>query len=97
MPWVVVLGILFGIRPGPGQLRPVEQTKPYKWLTHLPIVDMLFGTFCNPKEHRTEVGFYPGASARLGAMLIGRDVSRQEPQSASDLVPEGLADTRASA
>jgi len=41
----------------------------------LPVVDMLFGTYCNPHEHRAEVGFRPGASARLGAMLMGRDVS----------------------
>lgn len=48
----------------------------------LPLVDMLFGTFCNPDEHRAEVGFHPGASARLGSMLIGRDVS--EPDAAGD-------------
>jgi sterol desaturase/sphingolipid hydroxylase (fatty acid hydroxylase superfamily) len=46
----------------------------------LPIVDMIFGTFCNPKHHRAEVGFYDGASARLGSMLMGRDVSRQEQE-----------------
>jgi sterol desaturase/sphingolipid hydroxylase (fatty acid hydroxylase superfamily) len=41
----------------------------------LPLVDMLFGTFANPKEHRAEVGFWDGASARIGDMLMGRDVS----------------------
>ena len=41
----------------------------------LPLIDMLFGTFCNPAEHRREVGFEHGASARLGDMLLGRNVS----------------------
>lgn len=50
----------------------------------LPIIDMAFGTFCNPKEYRAEVGLGHGASARLGSMLIGRDVS--EPVAAP--VPE---------
>jgi len=44
----------------------------------LPVIDMLFGTFCNPDEHRAEVGFAPGASARLGDMLLGRDVSHDD-------------------
>jgi sterol desaturase/sphingolipid hydroxylase (fatty acid hydroxylase superfamily) len=42
----------------------------------LPLIDMLFGTFVNPREFRAEVGLEPGASARLGALLLGRDVSR---------------------
>lgn len=42
----------------------------------LPVIDMLFGTFSNPAAHREQVGFAPGSSARLGAMLLGRDVSR---------------------
>lgn len=46
----------------------------------LPLVDMLFGTFSNPDAHRAEVGFWKGASSRLGAMWIGRDVS--EPPTA---------------
>lgn len=44
----------------------------------LPLWDMVFGTFRNPKEAGRAVGFYDGASARLGAMLVGRDVSRPE-------------------
>jgi Fatty acid hydroxylase len=46
----------------------------------LPIVDMIFKTFCNPQSHRAEVGFYPGASAKIGSTLIGRDVSREDPE-----------------
>jgi sterol desaturase/sphingolipid hydroxylase (fatty acid hydroxylase superfamily) len=42
----------------------------------LPLWDMVFGTFRNP--HRLQAGpcgFYPGASGRLMALLLGRDVS----------------------
>lgn len=49
----------------------------------LPLWDMLFGTYRNPKagdEPRTE-GFYNGASSRIGAMLTFHDVS--EPPRAS--------------
>jgi len=42
----------------------------------LPLWDMLFGTFRNPRTlKRTECGFYPGASGRITEMLVGRDVS----------------------
>jgi sterol desaturase/sphingolipid hydroxylase (fatty acid hydroxylase superfamily) len=41
----------------------------------LPIYDMVFGTFRNPATWSAEAGFYDGASKRVGAMLIGRDVS----------------------
>jgi sterol desaturase/sphingolipid hydroxylase (fatty acid hydroxylase superfamily) len=37
--------------------------------------DMLFGTWRNPATWEGEAGFYDGASNRVGAMLIGRDVS----------------------
>ncbi len=41
----------------------------------LPLFDMLFGTFHNPKEFRGECGFYDGGSARVGAMLAGRVIA----------------------
>lgn len=41
----------------------------------LPLWDMIFGTFRNPQGFQTEHGFYPGASARIGEMLIFRDVT----------------------
>jgi len=41
----------------------------------LPIFDLLFGTFRNPAQWQGQGGFYDGASRRVGAMLIGRDVS----------------------
>ena len=45
----------------------------------LPLWDMVFGTFRNPTGYDLEQGFHPGASARLGEMLLGRDVSRPAP------------------
>ena len=44
----------------------------------LPIFDIVFGTFRNPASYTTEVGFYDGASARIGDMLLWRDVSTPE-------------------
>lgn len=42
----------------------------------LPFIDLLFGTYRNPKVWEGQAGFYDGASAEVGAMLVGRDVSR---------------------
>jgi sterol desaturase/sphingolipid hydroxylase (fatty acid hydroxylase superfamily) len=43
----------------------------------LPLWDMVFGTFRNPRTLETTVcGFYPGASGRIPEMLLGRDVSK---------------------
>ncbi len=41
----------------------------------LPVWDMLFGTFHNPRRFEGRCGFGPGREQRLGAMLAGRDVS----------------------
>jgi sterol desaturase/sphingolipid hydroxylase (fatty acid hydroxylase superfamily) len=42
----------------------------------LPLWDMLFGTFENPRSvEGVRAGFYDGASARLVEMLAGRDVT----------------------
>ena len=42
----------------------------------LPLLDMLFGTFENPRRFEHATGFWHGASARVLDMLLGRDVSR---------------------
>jgi len=47
--------------------------------SELPLVDMIFGTFVNPRERVAETGFYDGASERVLEMLTFRDVS--EPPS----------------
>jgi sterol desaturase/sphingolipid hydroxylase (fatty acid hydroxylase superfamily) len=46
----------------------------------LPIFDLMFGTFCNPREFAAENGFYDGASARVVEMVCLRDVSQPRTQ-----------------
>jgi sterol desaturase/sphingolipid hydroxylase (fatty acid hydroxylase superfamily) len=41
----------------------------------LPLIDMIFGTFRNPRECDFETGFYDGASNKLGAMLTGKAIA----------------------
>ena len=41
----------------------------------LPLIDMIFGTFKNPKSFERETGFYDGASNRIFDMLLFKDVS----------------------
>lgn len=41
----------------------------------LPIIDIIFGTFKNPKTYEYETGYYAGASARIPEMLIGKDIT----------------------
>lgn len=44
----------------------------------LPIFDIAFGTFNNPKHFDGESGFFHGASAKIPDMLLWRDVSRSK-------------------
>lgn len=41
----------------------------------IPLFDMLFGTFHNPERFEGEVGFWDGASHKIGPMLIGREIA----------------------
>jgi sterol desaturase/sphingolipid hydroxylase (fatty acid hydroxylase superfamily) len=41
----------------------------------LPLFDIIFGTFQNPKDFEHETGFYNGASERMIEMLKARDIS----------------------
>jgi sterol desaturase/sphingolipid hydroxylase (fatty acid hydroxylase superfamily) len=41
---------------------------------NFPVWDMLFGTFRHVQSFPEHYGFWQGASAKMGAMLIGRDV-----------------------
>ena len=43
-----------------------------------PLWDIVFGTFRNPAVWREQGGFYDGGSKRIGAMLLGRDISTPE-------------------
>jgi sterol desaturase/sphingolipid hydroxylase (fatty acid hydroxylase superfamily) len=42
----------------------------------LPLFDLMFGTFHNPRDFAPETGFWHGASARVGAMLRFEDVAQ---------------------
>lgn len=42
----------------------------------LPLFDLLFGTFRNPKRYVKETGFFFGASARVKDMLLFRDIDK---------------------
>ncbi|MFW8590949.1 sterol desaturase family protein [Glaciecola sp. 2405UD65-10] len=44
----------------------------------LPIFDIVFGTFRNPKNFEGDVGFYNGASSKISKMLLYQDVARDE-------------------
>lgn len=52
----------------------------------LPIFDILFGTFKNPRTFQPETGFYHGASNRVGEMLIFRKVDEPNPFDRGPLV-----------
>ena len=52
----------------------------------LPVFDIVFGTFRNPKGYAMDTGFYDGASARIIDTLLCRDVSEEE-QETSEIVP----------
>ncbi|TGY89935.1 sterol desaturase family protein [Marinicauda algicola] len=54
----------------------------------LPIVDMMFGTFRNPKTRVEATGFYDGASARIVDMLLFRDVSKPRDERPAQASPE---------
>jgi len=49
----------------------------------LPIWDILFGTFHNPKGYEHETGFYEGATDRIGDMLRFKDISRERKEDSS--------------
>jgi sterol desaturase/sphingolipid hydroxylase (fatty acid hydroxylase superfamily) len=42
----------------------------------LPIYDLLFGTFNNPKGYEYETGFYQGASDKISDMLLFKDINK---------------------
>ena len=44
----------------------------------LPIFDIIFGTFNNPKGYAHETGFYDGASKRIGEMLLFKDITEEK-------------------
>ncbi|MET0892064.1 MAG: sterol desaturase family protein [Pseudoxanthomonas sp.] len=51
--------------------------------SELPIFDMLFGTFRNPRDFAPETGFHEGASLRVLEMSLARDVSEPRASTAT--------------
>lgn len=47
----------------------------YNYAT-FPLWDQVFGTFRNPEAFPEHYGFWDGASKKLGAMIVGRDVGQ---------------------
>ena len=44
----------------------------------LPIFDILFGTFKNPKEFSKEIGLFEGSSCKVKELLLCRDIYQQQ-------------------
>jgi sterol desaturase/sphingolipid hydroxylase (fatty acid hydroxylase superfamily) len=49
----------------------------------LPLWDLVFGTFRNPKDFAAETGFHPGASAQIPQMLLFRNVAGNDVERAA--------------
>lgn len=52
----------------------------------LPMFDLMFGTFVNPKDFAPATGFYDGASLRVGDMLLARDITKPPQPTASEFI-----------
>ncbi|MBK9272955.1 MAG: sterol desaturase family protein [Flavobacteriales bacterium] len=58
--------------------------------TDLPLMDMLFGTFHNPKDFARETGFRPGDSGRLREMLTFKDISIDDRPGIGPWLEDGI-------
>jgi sterol desaturase/sphingolipid hydroxylase (fatty acid hydroxylase superfamily) len=58
----------------------------------LPLWDLVFGTFHNPEGFQGEVGFEPRAARRVGAMLLGVDVSAPSEPALAEVARHGAAE-----
>jgi sterol desaturase/sphingolipid hydroxylase (fatty acid hydroxylase superfamily) len=56
----------------------------------LPVFDILFGTFRNPRSFEHETGFYDGASDKIGDMLLFRDLNNTV-ENVPDTPKKGIA------
>lgn len=57
----------------------------------LPLFDIMFGTFRNPKKFEHETGFYQGASKRITDMLLFKDI-HHKPREEKDEVHSTVMD-----
>ena len=58
----------------------------------LPLFDILFGTFRNPKDFVSESGFYDGASAKVPQLLMFRDIAGSDYDPSMTLSRSGVTD-----
>lgn len=70
-PWT---GYIFQ-RPESHSLHHAKGVHAYNY-SDLPLFDLIFGTFRNPKEFSPETGFYDGASSEIGKMLLFKDINK---------------------
>jgi sterol desaturase/sphingolipid hydroxylase (fatty acid hydroxylase superfamily) len=61
---------------------------------NLAVWDIVFGTWRNPVGFATEAGFYDGSSARVGAMLIGRDIGSPSEAASSNAIAPAMESVR---
>lgn len=57
----------------------------------LPLFDILFGTFRNPKDFTEKSGFDHGSSGQVGAMLLWKDIGRSDFDQSVKLPPRAGA------
>ncbi|MBS9462163.1 sterol desaturase family protein [Flagellimonas sp. 389] len=66
-------------RPESHSLHHAKGVHGYNY-TDLPVIDMIFGTFKNPRYFEKETGFYSGASNRILEMLRFKDITSKPKQ-----------------
>jgi sterol desaturase/sphingolipid hydroxylase (fatty acid hydroxylase superfamily) len=69
----------FLMRPEQHGLHRARNVHAYNY-GNVPLWDVLFGTYRNPRSFPERYGFWDGASNRIGAMLLGRDVGEPLPR-----------------
>lgn len=60
----------------------------------LPVWDLLFGTWTNPQERVEHCGFDPDKAARIGDMLLTRDVHAISDAAVTDALVHGRGDSQ---
>lgn len=64
-------------RPEAHSIHHAKDIHAYNY-SDIPIFDIIFGTFNNPKEYTHESGFYDGASSKVFDMLMFKDISSNQ-------------------
>ncbi len=63
-------------RPEAHTLHHAKGVHAYNY-SDIPLFDMIFGTFKNPRTYQHETGFYRGASSKVKEMLFFQDISNE--------------------